>query len=245
VAAVFPGRNLDTCINSEEATRDQLKKGWSEFPAADRAECVSASKIGGLPSYVELLTCLQMAWDVERRRATSPETTAVGGANDLHRKRHARQQQMPAPQEGKTTRVDQKGSPDQERSAGSKSNGRQETSGQSSPSNQSSGLSQRPNAPNQSDGDLGQVPPDLDQTFSSVLQAQAELIQSAAELGVVHSYNQTPKQMLEEFEKSAPQGDIDRLFARLAAQAPAVKQAEAKLAAANRDLALAELNLRY
>jgi membrane fusion protein (multidrug efflux system) len=92
------------------------------------------------------------------------------------------------------------------------------------------------------DGELGQVPPDLDQTFSSVLQAQAELIQSAAELGVVHSYNQTPKQMLEEFDK---QGDINRTFARLAAEAPAVKQAEAKLAAANRDLAVAELDLRY
>src|SRR6516165_1255046 len=39
-------------------------------------------------------------------------------------------------------------------------------------------------------GDLGQVPSDLDQTFSSVLQAQAELIQSASELGRVHSYNQ-------------------------------------------------------
>src|SRR5262249_7228555 len=70
-------------------------------------------------------------------------------------------------------------------------------------------------------GDLGQVPPDLDQTFSSVLQAQAELIQSAAELGVVHSYNQTPKQMVEEFEKLDP--NINRTFSRLAAQAPAVK----------------------
>ena len=87
VAAVFPGRNLDTCINSEEATRDQLKKSWSEFPAADKAECVSASKIGGLPSYVELLTCLEMARDVERMRATSPETTEVGGATDTHRQR--------------------------------------------------------------------------------------------------------------------------------------------------------------
>src|SRR5262245_44559587 len=94
-------------------------------------------------------------------------------------------------------------------------------------------------------GDLGQVPPDLDQTFSSVLQAQAELIQSAAELGVVHSYSQTPKQMIEEFEKLDPQGDSNRTLARLAAQAPAVKQAEAKLAAANRDLAVAELDLRY
>ena len=50
--------------------------------------------------------------------------------------------------------------------------------------------------------------------------------------------------MLEEFEKSGS-GDIDRTFARLAAEAPAVKQAEAKLEAAKRDLAQAELDLRY
>jgi membrane fusion protein (multidrug efflux system) len=48
-------------------------------------------------------------------------------------------------------------------------------------------------------GDLGQVPPDLDETFSSVLQAQAELIQSAAQLGVVHSFDQGPKAMLDQF----------------------------------------------
>jgi membrane fusion protein (multidrug efflux system) len=101
-----------------------------------------------------------------------------------------------------------------------------------------------PVQPNEA-GDLSQVPPDLDQTFSSVREAQAELIQSAAQLGVVHSYAQSPKQMLEEFEKSDPEGNIDRTFARLAAEAPAVKQAEAKLESAKRDLTQAELNLRY
>ena len=90
--------------------------------------------------------------------------------------------------------------------------------------------------------DLGHVPPDLDETFSSILQAQSELIQSAAQLGVIHSFRQSPKQMIEQFEE---QGDIDRTFAQLAAVAPAVKQAEAKLESANRDLAQAELNLRY
>jgi len=94
-------------------------------------------------------------------------------------------------------------------------------------------------------GDPGQVPPDLDQTFSAVLQAQSELIQSAAELGVIHSYNQTPKQMLEEFYKRDAQGDIDKIFAALVPEAPAVKQAEAKLQSAERDLDQAELNLRY
>ena len=91
-------------------------------------------------------------------------------------------------------------------------------------------------------GDLGQVPPDLDETFSSVLEAQAALIQSAAQLGVVHSFDQGPKAMLDQFYKL---GDINTTFARLAADAPAVKQAEAKLEAAKRDLAQAELDLRY
>jgi membrane fusion protein, multidrug efflux system len=91
-------------------------------------------------------------------------------------------------------------------------------------------------------GDLGQVPPDLDQTFSSVLQAQADLIESAAQLGVAHSFDQSPKQMVEEFEKK---GDVDRVFAKLAMEAPGVKQAEAKLEVANQELAQAELNLRY
>jgi membrane fusion protein (multidrug efflux system) len=89
---------------------------------------------------------------------------------------------------------------------------------------------------------LDQIPPDLDETFSSVLVAQANLIESAAQLGVIHSFEQSPKQMLEQFAK---QGDIDRIFARLVAKAPAVKQAEAKLEFAKRELAQAELNLRF
>jgi membrane fusion protein, multidrug efflux system len=94
-------------------------------------------------------------------------------------------------------------------------------------------------------GDLGDVPPDLDQTFSTVRKAQTELIQSAAELGVIHSYNQTPKQMVEEFTKQNPQGNVDQILAELIPGAPAVKQAKANLEAAERDLAQAELNLRY
>ena len=92
---------------------------------------------------------------------------------------------------------------------------------------------------------LDQVPADLDQTFSSVLQAQADLIQTAAELGVLHSYDQSPKQMIDQFEKPDSEGGVDSKFGRMAAEAPAVKQAEAKLESAKRDLALAELDLRY
>ena len=79
-----------------------------------------------------------------------------------------------------------------------------------------------------SSGDLGEVPPDLDQTFSSVREAQAALVPTAARLGVVRSYVQLPKQMIEQFE-NLDQGDVDRTLAGLTANAPAVKQAQAKL----------------
>jgi len=96
--------------------------------------------------------------------------------------------------------------------------------------------------PAPAEADLGQVPPDISQTFSSVLQAQAGLIQSAAQLGVIHSFDEGPSHMVEAFEK---EGDVDSTFARLAADAPDVKQAEAKLEVAKRDLDQAELDLRY
>jgi len=92
---------------------------------------------------------------------------------------------------------------------------------------------------------LGQVPSDLDQTFSSVRAASAELLETGAKLGVSFSFNLTPRQLFEQFEKLDPEGNIDRTFALLAANAPAVKQAEAKIEAAKRDLTQAELNLRY
>jgi membrane fusion protein (multidrug efflux system) len=86
---------------------------------------------------------------------------------------------------------------------------------------------------------LTEVPADLDQTFSSVRQAQADLIQDAAQLGVMpSSYDQTPKQTLDEFYKRDPGGNLDRIYADVIKNAPTLKQAE-------RNLDQAKLNLRY
>lgn len=93
---------------------------------------------------------------------------------------------------------------------------------------------------------LAEVPADLDQTFSSVRQAQADLLQSAAQLGVVpSSYDLTQKQTLEEFYRRDPGGDINRIYAGLIKTAPGMKQAETNLMQAQRDLEKAKLDLRY
>ena len=52
----------DACLRSEREARDALDKRWSEFPAAAKDQCSREMRIGGdFPSYVELLTCLELA----------------------------------------------------------------------------------------------------------------------------------------------------------------------------------------
>jgi membrane fusion protein (multidrug efflux system) len=93
---------------------------------------------------------------------------------------------------------------------------------------------------------LTEVPPDLNQTFSSVREALAALLQSAAQLGIVpSSFNLTPNQTFEEFYKRDPSGNIDRIYDEVIKNAPGLKQAEAGLLSAQRDLDLANLDLRY
>jgi membrane fusion protein, multidrug efflux system len=93
---------------------------------------------------------------------------------------------------------------------------------------------------------LADVPADLDQTFSSVRQAQADLLQSAGQLGIVpSSYNLTPKQLLDQFYRRDPTGDLDRIYAAVVKNAPSLKLAESNLLQAQRDLEKAKLDLRY
>ncbi|HTW94000.1 MAG TPA: HlyD family secretion protein [Tepidisphaeraceae bacterium] len=97
------------------------------------------------------------------------------------------------------------------------------------------------------DGNLVEVPDDLDQTFSSVRQAQASLMEAAAQLGVYDSLNILPSQMIADFYRRDPtgKGNIDYIYAQLLKSAPPIKQAQTKLEEAQRDLDQANLNLRY
>src|SRR3974390_669482 len=59
---VMPG-SFEACMNDEQAARAQLPPPWGQFAAPDRATCAQNETSGGTPSYVELLTCLQMSRD--------------------------------------------------------------------------------------------------------------------------------------------------------------------------------------
>jgi membrane fusion protein (multidrug efflux system) len=93
---------------------------------------------------------------------------------------------------------------------------------------------------------LTDVPPDLDEDFSTVRQALGDLLQSAAQLGYFPTtWKATPKKAKADFYKQDKKGNLDRIYAHLIREAPIVKQAEAKLLQARRDLDEAKLNLHY
>ena len=49
------------CVNNETRARPQLERQWGGLSAAAKGRCIQESTLGGSPSYVELLTCLQLA----------------------------------------------------------------------------------------------------------------------------------------------------------------------------------------
>jgi hypothetical protein len=47
------------CMRDEASARSELQRQWTQFDAGNRDLCAEETRIGGYPSYVEVLTCLQ------------------------------------------------------------------------------------------------------------------------------------------------------------------------------------------
>jgi membrane fusion protein (multidrug efflux system) len=94
--------------------------------------------------------------------------------------------------------------------------------------------------------DLSATPPDLEQTFSTVRQAAAAVMEAIAPLGItISSFDLKPKAIMEEFLRRDPTGNIDRIYAEVIKTAPPLQQAKAKIESAQADLDQANLNLSY
>ena len=74
-------RNAAACEQDENDARNKLEQEWTTFTAAERARCTRISTLGGSPSYVELLTCLEMA----KAAKQLPPADRLGGDSPLER----------------------------------------------------------------------------------------------------------------------------------------------------------------
>jgi hypothetical protein len=74
-AASLPGRDSGACQRNEQDARSKLENGWSQYSGQDRSRCARFVMVGGAPSYVELLTCLETAQHVKDVREKSKNET--------------------------------------------------------------------------------------------------------------------------------------------------------------------------
>jgi hypothetical protein len=76
----FEGGSTDEfgrCSQDEAAALEQLKANWARFTGVDKSTCLSMATVAGIASYVELLTCLEMAREANNteKNPRDPKTT--------------------------------------------------------------------------------------------------------------------------------------------------------------------------
>jgi len=82
--------NVERCSQDEAAALGQLKMEWVQLLGADKRSCMETTQIGGFASYVELLTCLEMARDVVSGSANPENLRAKSGSRARNAERPVR-----------------------------------------------------------------------------------------------------------------------------------------------------------
>jgi hypothetical protein len=55
------GDRYKSCMQDEQTAHQQVQTLWPKVPGPARESCASQERIGDTPSFVSLLTCLEMA----------------------------------------------------------------------------------------------------------------------------------------------------------------------------------------
>ncbi len=53
-------QDYSTCMKGEDSAQQELVQTWSKYRSQDRGVCIAQAQVGGTPSYVEVLACLQV-----------------------------------------------------------------------------------------------------------------------------------------------------------------------------------------
>ncbi|MEI9923858.1 MAG: hypothetical protein WDN50_10435 [Bradyrhizobium sp.] len=72
---------FDRCARDEGDALKQLETEWPQFVGADRTTCEVEATVAGFASYVELLTCLEMARDIGNDKTNPGRPSAAPSAH--------------------------------------------------------------------------------------------------------------------------------------------------------------------
>ncbi len=95
-AGVNNNASQDGCLRSERSARDEVKRRWGEFTPAAKRQCEKQFDAGGFPSYVEMVTCLELA------SGTGLKSDGQQGGGSVTKEPHPGQRTDPIDVLGKT-----------------------------------------------------------------------------------------------------------------------------------------------
>ncbi|RZK94272.1 MAG: hypothetical protein EOO66_08515 [Methylobacterium sp.] len=70
--------NVDGCLRSERDAKKEAERRWGDYTPSAKRQCEDQYKAGGYPSYVEMVTCLELASGTVPTQPNSGGT-ATGG----------------------------------------------------------------------------------------------------------------------------------------------------------------------
>ena len=75
-----PDSTQSHCVDEEKQALQQLHQSWPQFSGIDRRRCTEETTMGGSGSYVEFLTCLEMARDTRNPQQGGQSSQTTGSA---------------------------------------------------------------------------------------------------------------------------------------------------------------------
>ncbi|WP_419953186.1 hypothetical protein [Methylobacterium sp.] len=79
-ASVSDTSTVEGCLRSEEAARKEAQRRWGDYSPAAKRQCEKQFEAGGFPSYVEMVTCLELASGTVPTQGTGPGADTSSGA---------------------------------------------------------------------------------------------------------------------------------------------------------------------
>lgn len=80
--------DTERCLKTEHEARQKLADEWIKHSAADRNLCTQTARMGGIESYVQLLTCLELQQDARNEQSkTDPRFSMDRQAAPMMRER--------------------------------------------------------------------------------------------------------------------------------------------------------------
>jgi hypothetical protein len=80
-------QNVQACFQDEQRAKDTLRQNWRGYDPSQKNHCRLLIKAGGKPSYVELLTCLEMKTVPTTSQTDNTRKKYSGGRDDARSRR--------------------------------------------------------------------------------------------------------------------------------------------------------------